>query len=221
MNQNQNQPTEIDQTITDKLTLTCQRCQHSWIRRNMTKLPKTCAKCGSRYWQKPLTPYWESYRKEQAARKLANEMQVIANQEEYIFTILTKLNQPDVLRIYCSLHQPDLEPIKDICTFWLPEKTAQNQDFDEQEKFINTLYQPGNIIATTNEMMFRHARKRVEQGLLFHKKVFLIKVRSNAQYIFSLNPDGTTKVFWGYSWPPPELDTVGCLLSQPEAGSLE
>jgi DNA-directed RNA polymerase subunit RPC12/RpoP len=215
------QPTEIDQSITDKLTLTCQRCGESWIRRDMTKLPKSCARCGSRYWQKPLTPYWESYRKEQAAQKLANEIQVIANQEEYIFTILTKLNQPDVLKIYCSLHQPELEPIRHLCNFWLPEKMAHEIDPTEQEKFVNTLYQPGNTIATTSEMLFRVARNKVAKGLLFYKKVFLIKIRSNTQYIYSLNPDGTTKVFWGYKWPTDDLDIVGCLLSQKKADSPE
>lgn len=36
------------------LELLCLRCQHKWLRRDLEKLPATCPKCRSPYWQKAL-----------------------------------------------------------------------------------------------------------------------------------------------------------------------
>ena len=41
--------------------LECLRCKHKWIRRGEVN-PKTCPKCKSPYWQKPLTDYWKYIR---------------------------------------------------------------------------------------------------------------------------------------------------------------
>lgn len=35
------------------LTLDCQRCGHSWLRRCLTKIPGTCPRCCSPYWNRP------------------------------------------------------------------------------------------------------------------------------------------------------------------------
>ena len=32
--------------------LICKRCGHEWIRRNFDKLPGTCPRCKSPYWNK-------------------------------------------------------------------------------------------------------------------------------------------------------------------------
>ena len=34
------------------LYLSCLRCGHKWVRRNPDKLPDTCPKCKSPYWNK-------------------------------------------------------------------------------------------------------------------------------------------------------------------------
>lgn len=56
---------------TNDYQLTCERCQHEWLRRNLNKLPKSCPSCHSPYWQKPLTPYWKEIRKRHQAAKVA------------------------------------------------------------------------------------------------------------------------------------------------------
>ena len=35
------------------LTLICFRCNHSWLRRSLAKLPGTCPRCCSPYWNRP------------------------------------------------------------------------------------------------------------------------------------------------------------------------
>lgn len=35
------------------LTLLCLRCGHSWLRRCLTKIPGTCPRCCSPYWNRP------------------------------------------------------------------------------------------------------------------------------------------------------------------------
>jgi hypothetical protein len=35
------------------LALKCRRCGHTWLRRNLDKLPNNCAKCKSPYWNRP------------------------------------------------------------------------------------------------------------------------------------------------------------------------
>jgi hypothetical protein len=38
------------------LTLICFRCNHSWLRRSLAKLPSTCPRCCSPYWNRPRKP---------------------------------------------------------------------------------------------------------------------------------------------------------------------
>lgn len=40
-------------TPTDQLFLSCLRCEHKWLRRDLDKLPGRCPKCNSPYWNKP------------------------------------------------------------------------------------------------------------------------------------------------------------------------
>ncbi len=35
------------------LTLVCLRCGHSWLRRSLAKIPGTCPRCCSPYWNRP------------------------------------------------------------------------------------------------------------------------------------------------------------------------
>ena len=35
------------------LTLVCLRCSHSWLRRSLAKIPGTCPRCCSPYWNRP------------------------------------------------------------------------------------------------------------------------------------------------------------------------
>ena len=35
------------------LTLGCLRCGHSWLRRSLAKIPGTCPRCCSPYWNRP------------------------------------------------------------------------------------------------------------------------------------------------------------------------
>ena len=35
------------------LTLLCLRCGHSWLRRSLAKIPDTCPRCCSPYWNRP------------------------------------------------------------------------------------------------------------------------------------------------------------------------
>ena len=35
------------------LTLVCLRCDHSWLRRSLAKIPGTCPRCCSPYWNRP------------------------------------------------------------------------------------------------------------------------------------------------------------------------
>lgn len=191
----------VSPTTKDDLTLTCQRCKNIWQRRNLETLPKSCPRCGSRYWQKPLTPYWESYYKEKAAFQQAQEQQRIATKQEYIQTILNMINQPDSLKIYYCPNQASLEPIKDHCTNWLPENTIDKTRTD-YDKINAELYQLGHTIATTAQGVFPAIKGMISKNLLPHNKVFFIKIEGSSQYIYSFNPDGTVQKFWGYQWPP-------------------
>ena len=38
--------------------LICERCGHTWIQKKNNK-PKTCPKCKSPYWEKPMDDYWK------------------------------------------------------------------------------------------------------------------------------------------------------------------
>ncbi len=35
------------------ITLVCLRCSHSWLRRSLAKIPGTCPRCCSPYWNRP------------------------------------------------------------------------------------------------------------------------------------------------------------------------
>lgn len=54
--------------------LECKRCGYQWLPRNKSKKPKTCPKCKSPYWQKPLTPYWKSVREKSNKDRVRNEI---------------------------------------------------------------------------------------------------------------------------------------------------
>jgi hypothetical protein len=36
-----------------ELTLVCLRCGHSWLRRSLARIPGTCPRCCSPYWNRP------------------------------------------------------------------------------------------------------------------------------------------------------------------------
>lgn len=38
-----------------RFQLECKRCPHTWLRRDLTKLPVSCPSCHSPYWDKPLS----------------------------------------------------------------------------------------------------------------------------------------------------------------------
>ena|ERR1700724_2049005 len=43
------------------LSLICFRCNHSWLRRSLAKLPSTCPRCCSPYWNRPRKPAGPPY----------------------------------------------------------------------------------------------------------------------------------------------------------------
>jgi len=43
----------IGSTTETGITLVCLRCNHSWLRRCLAKLPGTCPRCCSPYWNRP------------------------------------------------------------------------------------------------------------------------------------------------------------------------
>jgi predicted Zn-ribbon and HTH transcriptional regulator len=43
--------------------LKCERCGNEWFQKFDAK-PKTCPDCKSRYWEKPLDPYWKAVREQ-------------------------------------------------------------------------------------------------------------------------------------------------------------
>lgn len=189
-------PPKLSNPISDDgKTLTCQRCGKSWARKYSDRLPKACSKCGSRYWQKPLTPYWASFRKEQAAAKEAAEIKLITTQQEHLQKILAKIHQPDTVKVYYCPNPADLEIIKDRCTFWLPENSP------DPKPLAKELYQVGHTVATASQISFNTIRGMIKDELLPYDKVFFIKIEDPSQYIYSFNPDGTVRKFWGYKWP--------------------
>jgi len=48
--------------------LKCERCEHEWHQKG-EDLPKTCPKCKSPYWQKPMSDYWKAQKKIRDAKR--------------------------------------------------------------------------------------------------------------------------------------------------------
>jgi len=55
------------------MELTCERCGGTWTQKGEEE-PKTCARCNSPFWKKPLTPYWKEIREKNEKRKLGTDM---------------------------------------------------------------------------------------------------------------------------------------------------
>jgi len=56
------------------LTLVCLRCDHSWLRRSLAKIPGTCPRCCS--------PYWNRTRQRQEQKVLATRQEALRQQAE-------------------------------------------------------------------------------------------------------------------------------------------
>lgn len=171
-------PTTVDQNTQDNLTLTCLRCNHAWMRRNLHKLPKTCPKCGSRYWQKPLNPYWAAKRKNQTNQKQEDLQNLIAAAQRIQQLQTGQLNPADLLILYSSPNQADLEPIKHLCNYWLPEQLDPKTSFESRQLFFNQIYQIGNTIASMDSFASHFLTEMITRQQLPHDKVFLIDIGS-------------------------------------------
>lgn len=183
----------------DGKILTCQRCGKSWARKYPDHLPKACSKCGSRYWQKPLTPYWANFRKEQAATREAPENP--HKPTKYTGRIM----YPDSLRVYYHQDAAILEPIKDICTHWLPEKM-------DPKPSLSSLYRLNNTVATTRKTALTVLKSQMnpnwpaEERLPGEKVLWitLSKIHSGSnirQLVYTFWPDGSNRSFWDFEWP--------------------
>lgn len=193
---------------TDNTTLTCERCQHVWQRRNMNKLPKACPKCRSPYWQVPLTPYWITRRQEYAA-KAAKTQPELKPPETGLQELTTRqkkfsppITYPDSLKVYHAYNAAILQPIKHLCTYWLPEDMNPPPGNE-------TLYQLGNTIATTRQAVLNYLKYLIQEGLDCNKVLWITIVKTQpwqnyTQTITTFRPDGREKDRWFYSWPPPE-----------------
>lgn len=192
----------------DDATLTCERCQHIWQRRNLNKLPKACPKCRSPYWQKPLTTYWTAKRQEYAAAKQARQpelkppntgLQDLTARQKKFSPIITS---PDTLKVYHAWEATALQPIKPQCTYWLPENINPQPSSE-------TLYQLGNTIATTRPGVLSQLKYLIQKGLPHNKVLWITIVKTYSwqyytQAITTFRQDGSEKDRWFYSWPPPE-----------------
>ena len=43
----------IQSALDSELTLVCLRCDHRWLRRTLARIPGTCPRCCSPYWNRP------------------------------------------------------------------------------------------------------------------------------------------------------------------------
>lgn len=209
-----NQPEGTNQTIAD-MTLTCERCGESWIRRNMNKLPKTCPRCRSRYWQSPLTPYWAAYRRnaspqeleaakqleaqQRAAIKQAEDQELAAAQQRIHQLLADQINQTENLILYTCTYQAALKPIKHICNIWLPENMNPIPS-------LTQLCQLGNTIASTSPILTRTIRELISKDQLPQDKVFWINIEGSQQYVYTFTKDGITQTCYGTTWPAPKED---------------
>lgn len=192
---------------TESNTLTCERCQHIWQRRDMTKLPKSCPSCRSPYWQKPLNKYWIARRKEYAAAKQARQpkdvstppdtglQELAARQKKFNPPII----YPDSLRVYHAYDSAILRPVKPVCNFWLPEQLTTKPSNE-------VLYQPGNTIATTKPGVLNYLRYLIQNGLDCNKVLWITIVKTQpwqnyTQMVTTLKPDGSDNDRWFYNWP--------------------
>lgn len=187
-------PSTVNQNLESSLTLTCQRCQHFWIRRNLNKLPKTCPRCGSPAWQKAPSPYLAAKRKEtekarqQEAQNLETATKRIQQLQE------GQLNPADLLILYSCPRTVDLEPIKDQCNFWLPEKMSPQPSAAQ-------LYRIGNTIASTGPMLIQVIRDMIAKEQLPYDRVFYITIEGKIQTIMTYTKEGITQTFKQFDWP--------------------
>lgn len=194
MNTAVNHPNTVNQDIKDSLILTCQRCNQSWQRRSLDKLPKACPRCRSRYWQKPLTPYWAIKRQENEAIRQAEAKQEFEARQRSIQNQMPDTNREDLLKIYFCPNIEALEPVKKHATFWLPENSLNPPTADQ-------LYQLGNTIATTTENLLHAVRYRIVQKQIPHDKFLWIEILNSSQMIFTFDSDGLKQSFWPFDWP--------------------
>lgn len=191
----------------DSATLTCERCQHVWQRRDMTKLPKACPSCRSPYWQVPLTNYWLARRKKYAAKTQARKakslpkppdtgIQELADRQKKFTSIRI---YPDTLKVYHTNNIDILQEIKPRCNFWLPE----NMNPRPENKI---LYQPGNIIATTRPAALNVIKDLIQTNQLQADKVLWITIvkpnpmQSYTQVVTTFKLDGSDNGSWFYPW---------------------
>lgn len=192
------QPTASNQ-LTDDMQLKCERCNHIWFRRNPYKLPNACPRCGSRFWQSPLTQYWAAYRKAKETTSHGKpKKQEIANQ--MIKQLLAgQLNPADQLILYSNPNQAALEPIRHKCNIWLPEK-----DDPDHNQWV--LFSFGNTIATTDERLILLLQEAVAKKQLPHNYVFWINLKDNQQHIYMFTKDGHIQTCYKTAWPTTKKD---------------
>lgn len=195
----------VNQNTESSVTLTCLRCQYTWTRRNFNKLPKVCPHCNSQAWQKPLDSYWESYYKEHAtAKEIASiyydDDPLSASEQAFLNRVKGPIMYADTLRVYHSWYEELLLPVKDICTYWLPEKTDPKPKSTE-------IYQLGNIVATTKQIALETIRGLMKTNHLPGNKVLWITpCRTNprqkyTQVVGTFWPDGRDNGSWFFDWP--------------------
>lgn len=194
-----------NQNTESNANLTCLRCQYTWTRRNFNKLPKVCPSCNSRVWQKPLDPYWKAVRKDQAAAKeiasrYYDDDPLPPAEQAYLNRVKKQFMFEDTLRVYFAWDAELLLPVKDMCTYWLPEK------MDPKPK-ANEIYQLNNIIATTKLISLETLKALIITNTLSHNKVLWITpVRTKpwhkyTQVVYTFNADGNEGESWFFAWP--------------------
>jgi hypothetical protein len=202
----------VSPTTKDDLTLNCQRCQHSWLRRNLETLPKACPACKSPYWQKPLTPYWAAKRQELAHKKVNHDpileylkYKKAARIEEQPYLKNPPKIKESTLLVYTTKDLNDFDSsndfdiIKEAVDYWLPEIADPKPSVDQ-------LYQAGNTIVTTRkDMALKNIEIKIKSGKLNPDDVYLIELAGHSnqlQEIFQFAKDGNIRGFWGFPWPP-------------------
>lgn len=118
--------------------LTCERCGYQWFSRSNNNKPKTCPKCKSPYWQKPLTKYWKSVREKNDTNKLNKKIEKIADgfrKSKYFIAAcgcrdVYKSELIDVLKILFDSEGHDIKNSLDELYENHPDTIALNKSFN-------------------------------------------------------------------------------------------
>jgi hypothetical protein len=94
-----------------------------------------------------------------------------------------------MLKIYYSQDPANLQQVKAITTWWLPEKLTPPPRMDQ-------LYLDGQTIATSHPNVLPGLQAAIHQSLIQAKDVLFFNLDEQPPVVYTFEMDGSLKSFW-------------------------